>query len=381
MHFLHAGTSKCGSSRTCGHECAVVSDLICKLHEESCEYQAAALADGTAYQYSLHVTYFVKFCVLTGIEFATPSETAVCLYTALLARTCKASTVRQYLKGLKDYYRAVGFTEFADPATWRRLYKQLKGIERTKNDGVAKKMPISPGMLMAFVSCTDCRQPAGCAAVAMALVAFFGFFRKSNVAVKSGSLWSDGKCLRFGDVVVDTQAYALRVTPPGSKTRQVGPAPTVYIAGQPGHPLDPVAAWRAHVAASGVPVDPATTAFSYVFGGRRVPMRHEDVVHVAKTAASLVGEDPDKAGGHSFRRGAATWSLQQGVSEVMVQRQGDWRSSAYKEYIELTREQALTTTRAMFAGMRPDELSWRHSVMVMAEDPGMHLASAVPPTV
>jgi hypothetical protein len=359
-----------------GHEQGLVGRLLAGLHEESCTFQAASLAESTKRQYSYHVAYFAKFCVALGLEheFAEPSETTVCLYCALLARSVKATTVRQYLKGLKDCYRGAGISEFADPAVWHKLYRQLKGTDRLKQSEVKKKLPITPGMLEAFARMCDPTSPVQAASVAMALIAFFGFFRKSNVSVDSDSVWSDGKCLKFSDITVDTKAYALRVVAPGSKTRQTGPAPAIYIGGMRGHPLDPVAWWCAHVAASGVPPDASMGAFAFLHPehGERVPMRHKHVTIVAKEAAALVGADAREAGGHSFRRGGATWAFQQGVPEVLVQRQGDWRSGAYKEYIVLSREQALLTTDAMFKGMDVLRSEWRSVRMALAVDPGEH---------
>lgn len=355
--------------------------LLHELVAEACVYQAGALAANTRRQYGYQVKWWAMFCIYTGIDFQEPPEMAVCAYAALLARSVAATSVRQYVKGLKDFYLERGYTQFADPLRWRRLFKTFKGIDRAKKVGVNKKVPITPAMLLALREYLNLHDPAHVAIFALALVAFFGYFRKSNLAVGSASLWSDGKCLRFGDIRVDSQVHALAIKAPGSKTRQSSAAPVIWVKGLPGHPLCPVAAWTAHVAASGVPADDAVTAFSYRVLEQRVPMHHKDVDSVAKVMARLAGIDESAAASHSFRRGGATWALQSGVAEVLVQRQGDWRSAAYKEYIELSRAQALSTTARMLAAMPVEDVTWQHAGMTAAVAPDEHVVTgmAVPP--
>ena len=114
-------------------------------------------------------------------------------------------------------------------------------------------------------TCPPGQEPRYAALWAMCL-AFFGYFRKSNVATKTTSRFSDGKCIRYCDVRVDAAQYALAITPPGSKTHQFGAAPMVGVAGQRGHPLDPVAAWADHISRNGVPDCTTLSAFTAVCG-------------------------------------------------------------------------------------------------------------------
>ena len=80
-------------------------------------------------------------------------------------------------------------------------------------------------------------------------------------------------------------------------------------------------------------------------------MRHSALGIAANDMATLVGVDPDQVARHSFRRGGATFAFQCGVPDVVIQRQGDWLSLCYREYITVSVEQALTATQMMFAAM------------------------------
>ena len=113
--------------------------------------------------------------------------------------------------------------------------------------------------------------------------------------------------------------------------------------------LDPVAAWARHCELNQLgPESGPVQAFSYLRDGRWQSLLHSSLVNAAKDMARCVGLDPTKVAGHSFRRGGASFAFQAGVQEALIQRQGDWQSAYYKEYIVLSRDKALEATRMMF---------------------------------
>ena len=48
---------------------------------------------------------------------------------------------------------------------------------------------------------------------------------------------------------------------------------------------------------------------------------------------------------HSFRRGAATWTAEVGISEAQIQTLGRWRSDAYKAYIEYSQAERISLSQ------------------------------------
>ena len=46
----------------------------------------------------------------------------------------------------------------------------------------------------------------------------------------------------------------------------------------------------------------------------------------------LIGVDPSRYSGHSFRRGGASFALECGLSPDLIKSQGDWKSGAYQSY-------------------------------------------------
>lgn len=352
--------------------------MLLTLYAEAVRFQHKALASSTETQYSAQLRYFAAFCVYFNLPFDEPTEAAVCTYAALLARTLAAASVRQYLKGLRNFYVQRGYSEFADMTAWPRLYRTLKGIDRVKKVGNGKKQPITPLMLLHLARDLAPRwltEPKVAATWACVLITFFGYFRKSNTT--SGATPSD-KCVRVCDITFDAEVYALKVAVRESKTRQTGSAPVVWIAGMRNHILDPVAAWCNHVRLSGLgPTAAGQPAFSFRWEGGLLPFGHGLLVHTAKAMAELVGLDPSEVAGHSFRRGGATFAFQAGVPDILIQRQGDWRSTCYREYVTPSKTQAVAATRQMLAALpvaARGEIPAGAGNMVAAVEPADHVA-------
>ena len=230
------------------------------LWREACAYYSAALAPSTRAQYDAHVVRFLTFCVAAGLDHGQPSEPTVMLFAALLARSVKPQSVRQYLKGLKSHYRQRQQPEFGDPVAWPHLYAMLLGIASAKQADVNKKCPITPAMLFEF------RRGMGTCARSKALwacllVTFFAYFRKSkSTTTEAGSAYAPGHTVRVGDVAFVPAQYALKVAVRSSKTRQFGTSTTVWIKGLQGHVLDPVHAWAEHRAANRLAEEPLSHA-------------------------------------------------------------------------------------------------------------------------
>ena len=340
-------------------------------------YYGSALAPSTRTQYDAHVVRFLTFCVAAGLDHAQPSEPTVMLYAALLARSVKPQTVRQYLKGLRSHYRQRQQPEFGDPVAWPHLYAMLRGVARMKQADVAKKCPITPAMLFEF------RRGMGTCARSKALwacmlVTFFAYFRKSNTTTEAGSAYAPGHTVRVGDVSFVPAQYALKVVVRSSKTRQFGTSTAVWVKGLKGHVLDPVHAWAEHAAANRVAEDPLVHAFAHRGpGGGFQPMRHADIVAAAKSMAVAAGMQAQDAAGHSFRRGGASFAFECGVPDILIQRQGDWASSCYREYVNVSPIRALEATDRMLRALTgtPCAATWG-SGLVPAANPFGHSSVA-----
>uniref|UniRef100_A0A383WC58 Tyr recombinase domain-containing protein n=1 Tax=Tetradesmus obliquus TaxID=3088 RepID=A0A383WC58_TETOB len=157
------------------------------------------------------------------------------------------------------------------------------------------------------------------------------------------------------DVVVDRAQYCLFVTLQFMRNSQYQDSThTVVVAGRKGHPLDPVAWWCLYVAL--VPAPQEAAAFGYTSEGVYVPLVHTEFITWVKRLLSRASFDSSKYAGHSFRRGAATFSFLVGLPDLLVKEMGAWRSQVYQVYMDLSLSQKLSVHSTWFDAMAAGQL-------------------------
>ena len=75
-------------------------------------------------------------------------------------------------------------------------------------------------------------------------------------------------------------------------------------------------------------------AFAYKEGREIVMLTSSKFVEVFRLIMSRFNVDSNLFRGHSFRRGGASWAFNVGVPGELIQVCGDWKSDAYKVYLE-----------------------------------------------
>jgi hypothetical protein len=331
----------------------VVTHIDC-LVRELVGLQAGSLAESTKAKYSQYEVYWVRFLLVFGLVWfvVQPTEAVVSLYVAFLARSASYGTVKNYLQGLQRFLLDRGWSgHFSE---WRGLQQALVGLRRRAKE-VRRKLPITPFILLKVVQVLDFGSAVELMVFTAMLVAFGAFLRKANVCAASRSLSHVQRTLLRKDVVIDLQRYCLHVTLRFMKNAQFGDsAHTVVVAGQRGHPLDPVRWWCDYVAQ--VPAPAEAAAFGYMADGRYTPMVHTEFVRWVKDLLSRAGFDAAQFAGHSFRRGAATFSFLVGLPELLIKELGAWRSRVYQVYMDLSVSQKLQVHQAWFSAMGAGQL-------------------------
>ena len=325
-------------------------------------FAGAEHAPSTEKTYERYQTYFVRFMCRAGLQAAIfdGEEAHLLLYVTHLARTCQPSTIAGYLQGVKQFFVDAGLpdplrADRAPPLT--AFWKVIQGIRRLRSSPVIRKLPIERWMLVLFQQQLqrwgDLQTHTMHLAVLTAqVVAWQGMYRISNIGVPTASMPpTDLHMLRREDVWVDLSSYCLLVTTRWSKTNQRGDRThTSVVAGQRGSPVDAVGLYCALLAR--VPTVPGGQhAFSYLDSrGRIVSLSADAFVEYTKRLAIAVGLPSENVSGRSFRHGGATAAFRAGVPGELIQRQGDWISTAYLAYIDMTPAQQLAASRRMIGG-------------------------------
>ena len=126
------------------------------------------------------------------------------------------------------------------------------------------------------------------------------------------------------------------------------------MSGRRGHPLDPVHWWLEYTRR--VPAPESTAAFGYMQDGEYTAMVHTEFVAWVKALLTKAGFDAAQFAGHSFRRGAASYSFLVGLPEFLIKEMGAWRSQVYQVYMDLSLSQKLAVHGSWFDAMHSGQL-------------------------
>ncbi|CAG2211241.1 unnamed protein product [Mytilus edulis] len=250
-------------------------------------------------------------------------------YIAHLSRRLKYNSLCNYLSIIRILHLEAGYSS---PIDTHLVSNVLKGARRVLGDVNTAKLPITPKILFkifAIISFNDTKDVAFWAAC---LVAFFSFFRKSNLLTPSVNDFDPDRHLSRHNVFFREDGVLLRISK--SKTIQFAercldiPLPAIKKL-----PLCPSQALLLNFKM--VPaVQTPSPAFLYQNGEDTIPLTYAVFLARLKTVLSIIGFDASLYSGHSFRRGGATFAFQCGVPGELIQSQGDWKSDAYKGYLD-----------------------------------------------
>lgn len=331
-----------------------MTPAISQLYGEAVSLEAQALAESTAKKYAMYEVHWVRFLLVFGLMafvFA-PSEAVLLLYVAFLSRSQQYGSVKNSLKGVQRLLTARGWSSHISQC-WR-VQQALVGLRRL-GKGVSRKLPITPFILFKVLAVLDVTRDMHVMVFTSMLLAFAAFLRKANVCAASTSITHVQRALLRQDVQVDLQQYCLLVTLRFMKNAQFKEAVhTVVVAGLRGHPLDPVFWWSEYVAR--VPAPPSAAAFGSVSEGVYVPLTHSVFVAWVKKLIRHAGIENSGFSGHSFRRGAASFSFLCGLPEALIKDLGAWRSQVYQVYLDLPLSQRLAVHRRWFSAMASGQL-------------------------
>ena len=168
---------------------------------------------------------------------------------------------------------------------------------------------------------------------AACMVGFHAMLRKSNLFAPSSNTFDSTKhCARNH---IQYMPWGIQLSLMWTNTIQfkerVVQCPLVKCGG----PLCPVTA-LSH--ALDLSRDANTVGPMFVYKdkqGRWRPYLYNHFLKQLKKLLLAIGLDSKKYAGHSLRRGGATWAMRCGVPGEVIKSMGDWRSTAYLQYLDI----------------------------------------------
>ncbi|PJE78160.1 hypothetical protein CI610_02910 [invertebrate metagenome] len=250
-------------------------------------------------------------------------------YVAYLSHRLCFVSIRNYLSVVRLLHIEAGYS---NPLQSHYINSVLKGARRVLGDQSSPKLPITPAILLSILKQLDLSCPADITFWAACTVAFFSFFRKSNLFPPPKSVFTPGIHLCRDSVVFTPDGAVLSVN--WTKTIQFRqrtlaiPLPRINRS-----PLCP-----AQALLLSFKISPTSSyvcpLFMYRQGEKLLPLTYAMFISRLKQCLATAGLDPSLYSGHSFRRGGATFALECGLSPDMIQSQGDWKSLAYQRYLD-----------------------------------------------
>jgi hypothetical protein len=171
---------------------------LAELIREAREYKRKAYAVSTQKTYRSQLRRFLQFCLDFKCSPIPVSQETLVAYVAYLARSLSASSIPNYLNVIRILHLEAGLP---NPLEGNFELNMLKrGIKREKGVPPCQKAPITVEILKNMYPLLDLSKPSDLSFWSIALIAFFGFLRKSSVLPES-SKFDPKKTILRGDVL------------------------------------------------------------------------------------------------------------------------------------------------------------------------------------
>jgi hypothetical protein len=285
------------------------------------------LAKGTQKTYGSYLSKYYSFCTSLGVPPVPISQLNLGRYIAHLSNSLKYNSVVNYLSVIRILHLEAGYD---NPLDTYFIRSTKSGVRRLLGDSSDSKLPITPSILLRLKPLLDFSLSLHRAFWAVCLVAFFSFFRKSNLLPQSQSSFDPSRQLTRDNVSFNGGGAVISVS--WSKTIQYqNRTLTIPLPFIPSSPLCPsTALWLSMSASNPNLLSP----FQYQSHGSYHILSYPSFVSLLRSFLDRLGYPSSLYSGHSFRRGGASFALESGASSELVQTQGDWRSDVYKLYID-----------------------------------------------
>lgn len=291
-------------------------------------YRGHALAPSTKRAYMTHLKTYLEFCKIMGCQPLSVNNATLCRYAAYLSNRLKFNSIKKYLNILRVMHLEAGLQ---NPVQNNYVLNSLlKGVQRVHGSMPARKFPITLDILGKIKCILDMNQPFDIVFWAACLVAFYGLLRKSNLLPSSQAAFDPAVHLCRGDLHKAPQGLAIRIK--WSKTVQF--KERYYFLPMPlmtGQALCPATAL-----VNALMLNACATKESPLLAlPLNRPLTQAQFLKKLHQSLESIGLPSREYSGHSFRRGGATHLFQRGIPGELIQVMGDWRSDAYKSYLEI----------------------------------------------
>ena len=278
-----------------------------------------AFRPSTAKAYSVMFRTFVSFCVYMSIAVESVDVNGLLAFLECLNNKTSVNMLANYLAAIRANFNVLGFN--ADILEDKRLKYYLKSIKLNRPVCVSTKNVISLEILHKIVHCCDTLY-MGPIFKAVFLVAFFGFFRLSNLAPHSFSSFDVSWHLAAGDIFFSKKFVKILVK--WTKTLQTHD--------QIKSRLCPYHALKAVLAMYNPSENEPLFQYKYACGWK--PLTDSKIRKTLSLINVKLQFPPHSFTFHAFRRSGASLAFNANVPLQDIKVQGTWTSDCVWHYIQ-----------------------------------------------
>ena len=220
---------------------------LSELDEVVLFYCQQGVAESTRKTYATASRAYARFCndYNVPVPFPTTEYIMCCFVSSLAARDLSAGTIKTYIAGVKFEQISRGFPSPPLALSWARLRLVQAGIARSQAARSHRaRLPITPDILRQLRhGWFRVPNPEVSVLWAVAVLAFFGFFRLGELLVAGARQFDPCVHLAWGDVSIDSRESPsiVKVHLKRSKCDQLQRGVDIFV-GLTGDVLCPIAA-------------------------------------------------------------------------------------------------------------------------------------------
>ena len=248
-------------------------------------------------------------------------------FLVYLGRSCKYSTVNNYLSAVVGLHKFYGYSaDFRDSFLIKMV---LKGLQSTLGTGVTQMLLLTVSQFQDMFRCAV-NSDMDRSIWAALMLSFRTLLRKSNIIPDTASNSRHVLCRKD----LEFCTWGLMVHVRSTKTLQTGS----YVLDIPVYYVENKCMCAASLVKEHVDSHPAhndSPVFVKQGNSKTVdsPVLYRDVLAFIKSAVSMIGLDPSLYGTHSMRRSGSAFLHALGVPLEDIMVMGDWKSLAVLDYL------------------------------------------------
>ena len=300
------------------------------LDQDVAALRSLTFAESTRRTYQSQQALYLQFCSSLHIATVPISPCNLGNDIAFLGSKISFSSVRQYLNVVRIMHLDEGYSNPQENNFY--LSSILKGPRKHKGDGISQKLPITMSILQGILVVLNLNNPFDVCFWAACLVAFFSFFRKSNLLIPSHAQFNPAKHLCVSDAQFGPHGAALSIR--WSKTIQYKQRtlliPLPHIAGSLFCPSSALMLCTSLIPKQDKPLP----LFSFPTPQGTQPITYATFITHLRLCLRKLGFNPSLYSGHSFWRGGSSFALQCGIPANWIKLQGGWSNQAYQQYLD-----------------------------------------------